>query len=152
MSYSLTRQVGLSVNDVGPMMKAVLLTTLATSLSISVLFLLVEPVGPDLEAFLSFAVLVAVVAFAYLFISSVVLGFPTIWMIRRCGWDREWTYPLAGFALGAAIMVGFMYRSEVSLIDNSARVDVTDALLGGLPGALCAWLWYCFAKSSRTLP
>lgn len=90
----------------------------------------------------------AAVAFVVAFIgatlviglAAVVLGLPLTQLLESSGWERPWSYPLAGFVFGAAIAI------IVSVAINEPAGQGSDEsfvlLIGALPGALCGGLWW----------
>ena len=119
---------------------SVLISSLVTAAAIAILF--------SASDFGAWAVGVFLVAFfgALLVIglSAALLGLPLTQLLESNGWERPWSYPLAGFLLGGAIA----YIVAVA-IDEAAHLRSDQffvLLIGALPGALCGALWWWFER------
>ena len=93
------------------------------------------------------AVIVFIVAFfislPVIALSAILIGLPLTKVLESNGWERPWSYPLAGFVFGA--FVYFLLLEAVGLPLD--RPDGAFALLvGALPGALCGALWWWFER------
>ena len=95
-----------------------------------------------------YAALVFIVAFigAILIIglAAAVIGLPLTQVLESNGWERPWSYPLAGFVLGSAIayIIAEAIHEPVTMSPNELVV----LLIGALPGALCGSLWWWFER------
>ena len=84
---------------------------------------------------MTFALAAAVIA-----IASIVIGLPLTWLLEQRGLERPWSYPLAGFIAGGAIIV------LVPALLNEDRGGPFEFLpfawVGALPGCFCGAIWW----------
>lgn len=121
-------------------MLSVLISSIVTAVVITILF---SASGLD-----AWAVGVFLVAFAGALIviglSAVLLGLPLTQLLESNGWERPWSYPLAGFLLGGAI--AYLIAVAIDEAANMATDQLFLLLTGALPGALCGGLWWWFER------
>jgi hypothetical protein len=97
-----------------------------------------------------YAALAFIVAFigAILIIgpAAVLIGLPLTQVLESNGWERPWSYPLAGLVFGGAIayILAEAIHEPVTLSS-----DLFVLLVGALPGALCGALWWWFERRHR---
>lgn len=94
----------------------------------------------------------AVIAFIVAFVGAIpiiglaaaVIGLPLTRILESNGWERPWSYPLAGFAFGAIIVAILLQALGPP---PSWTIEVLAFLLvGAFPGALCGALWWRFER------
>jgi hypothetical protein len=77
-------------------------------------------------------------------LSAVLLGLPLTQLLESNGWERPWSYPLAGFVLGGAI--AYIVAVAIDAPQNVSPEEVFVLLIGALPGALCGGLWWLLER------
>lgn len=137
MSFSETRAFG----DGGGCGLSVLGSAIVTAI-VTAVFLTTEGIG---IAAIGFAV-AFVVSLTVIGLAAAVIGLPLTQILLSNGWERPWSYPLAGFIFGGAIVLIFLEMAE----PPTWSVEVLAFLLiGALPGALCGALWWWFERRHR---
>ena len=139
MSFSETDTLG---GGAGGCLKSVLLSAIATATVTAILF-------ADSE--FGFTMIVFVVAFfvamAVIGLSALVIGLPLTSLLESNGWERPWSYPVAGFVLGAIVVFMLMQAMEPSLTWSGEEASIL--LFGALPGFLCGASWWWFERRHR---
>lgn len=119
---------------------SVLLSALFTASALAILFFASDyggfAFGVFLIAFFGALVVIGV--------SAVLLGLPLTQLLESNGWERPWSYPLAGFVLGGAI--AYIVAVAVDAPQNLSPDEIFVLLTGALPGALCGGLWWWFER------
>ena len=109
---------------------SVLVTALASGAAASVLVLFLDEY-PEMTLAFIFGFLISLVVVG---LAAAVLGFPLTQLLSNSGWERPWSYPLAGLVFGGAIAYLFVEASQ-----PYRPVSITllrDLLPGALPGAV----------------
>lgn len=119
---------------------AVLCSAAATALGVACLFLLDG--GRASVALIAF-LLALVSATIVIGLAAALIGLPVTWILAGNRLERAWTYPLAGFLAGGAMVV----LAELAAGLDRGQVGIfPDALIGALPGCLCGALWWWFER------
>ena len=117
---------------------SVLGSALATAIVVGVL-----AAGADVDAAVIAFIIAFIIALPVIGLSAIVIGLPLTRVLESNGWERPWSYPLAGFVFGA--IVYFLLLQAVGL-PLTSRSDPIALLVGALPGALCGALWWWFER------
>ncbi|HMJ93003.1 MAG TPA: hypothetical protein VK472_02755 [Allosphingosinicella sp.] len=80
-------------------------------------------------------------------VSAVLLGLPLTQLLESNGWERPWSYPLAGFVLGGVI--AYIAAGALNEAANLWPDRLFLLLIGALPGALCGGLWWWLERRHR---
>ena len=138
MSFSDTHAFG----DRGGCALSVFVPAIATA-SVSALFMASGDPGFAAIAFLV-AFLVSLVVIG---LSALVIGLPLTRLFESNGWERPWSYPLAGFVFGGIIM--FLVAEASGSPNLWSEQYALFLLTGALPGLLCGALWWWFERRHR---
>jgi hypothetical protein len=139
LSFSDTDTFG---GGAGGCLKSVLLSALGTATGTAILFA-DSQFGYAMIAFVvSFLVAMPVIG-----LSALALGLPLTRLLESSGWERPWSYPLAGFILGGVII--FIGAEAVGMPIRWSEQSTPALLTGALPGLLCGALWWWFERRHR---
>ena len=124
----------------GPFLEAVGAATLTATAMLGAVFWLdrSEVASPPLAILLLFTPIVAALVVA---ISAALIGLPLTWLLARSRKETRWTYPGAGLAVGAFLLVGF-FRTGPAAAWRPAGEWLLIASLGGMPGLVCGFIWW----------
>ena len=122
---------------------AVLGAALFTAFVIFVLILYESP------RFIGAAALIGLYAFVIaaivIGIAAAIIGLPLTWLAARAGLEGVWTYVLAGFASGGAV-VTLVPSLTGDLRGDSVFEFLPYSGIGALPGAVCGALWWLLCR------
>ena len=95
----------------------------------------------DLASMANYLLLGFLLATVVIGVAAAAMGLPLTWLLARLGWERAWTYPLAGLVAGSVLVLLF------PLLPNASRTGhpLEYALflpVGALPGFVCGALWW----------
>lgn len=121
---------------------SVLITALATGAAFA-FWVLITDDRPEAAMAFMFGVCASLVVVG---LSAAVIGVPLTRLFENSGWERPWSYPLAGFVIGGAIA----YLILEALSPRSLSVyELRELLFGALPGTLCGGLWWWFERRHK---
>ena len=121
---------------------SVLWSAIATAV-VTAVFLTTEGIG---IAAIGFAV-AFVVSLTVIGLSALVIGLPLTRLFESNGWERPWSYPLAGFVFGGVIM--FIGAEAFAAPMRWSEQTTPILLIGALPGCLCGALWWWLERRHR---
>lgn len=124
----------------GPFLEAVGAATLTATAMLGAAFWLdgTEVAAPPLPILVLFVPIVAALVIA---VAAALIGLPLTWLLARSGRETHWTYPGAGLAAGAALLVGF-FQIGMAGAWRPAGELLLIASLGGVPGFVCGLAWW----------
>ena len=129
------------VVDAGAFTLAVGGSALATALTVLLLSAIEGGADSDPAGLAGFFLLTLIVATVVIGAAAVLIGLPLTWLCARLRIERAWTYPLAGFAAGAALVV--LTPVLTGGEGSDSMLEFTPyAWVGALPGALCGAIWW----------
>jgi hypothetical protein len=135
LSFSETHTFG----DQGGCAVSVLGSAIATAV-VTAVFLTTEGIG---VAAIGFAV-AFLVSFTVIGLAVLVIGLPLTRLLENSGWERPWSYPLAGFVFGGAII--FIGAEAIEAPMRWSEQSAPFLLVGALPGLVCGSLWWWFGR------
>ena len=139
----------ITADDVPPLFSTSLTTGVLTALVVTVGTLVEDPRAATLGTILFLLILTIIYATIVILASAIAVGLPTAWLLRRFSWERAWSYVLVGFVAGASIWIFWSYRQETEFLGRWPGLTIGDVMMGGLPGAVCAGLWWMKTRQFR---
>ena len=129
------------VVDAGAFTLAVGGSALATALAVLLLSAIDDWPGVDPALLAGFFLLTLIFATVVIAAAALLIGLPLTWLCARRRIERAWTYPLAGFLAGAALVV--LTPVLIGTLDAGEMLEFLPfAWVGALPGALCGAIWW----------
>ena len=126
-------------NPAAALLASVLGSSLATALAVMLLLARDMTLPPD--AYPLIFILALLVALLVLGLAAIFIGLPVMYILNSNRVESAWSYALAGFTCGAALILLLPILSgDRDLTSNPEFLPVT--LTGALPGALCGALWW----------
>ncbi|HEY5722715.1 MAG TPA: hypothetical protein VIT45_10370 [Allosphingosinicella sp.] len=135
MSFSETHTFG----DRGGCAVSVVGSAIATAV-VTAVFLATEGIGIAAMGF----VVALLVSMTVIGLAVLVIGLPLARLLESSGWERPWSYPLAGFVLGGAII--FIGAEAIEAPMRWSEQCTPFLLVGALPGLVCGSLWWWFER------
>jgi hypothetical protein len=132
----------ITAGDLRPLLGSSLITGAVTAVVVTVGTIIEDPRALTLDTVSTLLILTFIFSTVVVLTSALAIGLPTAWLFRRFGWERPWSYALVGFVAGASIWTFLSYRQETELLGRWMGLKFGDVMAGGLPGALCAGLWW----------
>ena len=129
------------VGDAGAFALAVGGSALATALAVLLLSAIDDGTNSDPALLAGFFLLSLIIATAVIGLAALLIGLPLTWLCARRRIEHAWTYPLAGFVAGGAIIV--LTPVLTGGLDGDSLLEFLPfAWIGALPGALCGAIWW----------
>lgn len=106
-----------------------------------------EPDGLLSLNFLLFGFLTAVIVIG---LAGLVIGLPLTVLLMQLDWERAWTYPVAGFVMGALLVLIAPLLMNVSRAGSPLEF-VIFIPVGALSGLICGSIWwFAYRRHQRT--
>lgn len=127
--------------------RAFLLAVLGAALSTAfVIFALILSESPSFIGTAAFIGLYAfVIAAIVIGVAAAIIGLPLTWLAARTGLEGLWTYVVAGFVSGGA-MVTLVLALTGDLRGDSVFEFFPYSGIGALPGGVCGALWWLLCR------
>jgi predicted cation transporter len=123
---------------------AVLGTALALTFALVAYLLLVENDDRHLNAVFEISLVAFAAASVGIGLACLFVGVPLTWILAVNRLENAWIYPLSGVLGGIGVAIVY---ATLLLPDPQALQTLPINALGlGLPGAMCGWLWWQFAR------